>query len=150
MIKSSEKHSDRELMTSRVLNASRERVFQAFSDGNQLAKWWGPNGFTNTFDEFDFRAGGSWKFVMHGPDGKNYKNEQRFAEITKPERIVFHHLSSPRFHLTVTLDEAGAGKTKITWRQLFETAEECARIATYAVDGNEQNLDRLAAHLAKG
>lgn len=137
-------------MTTRILNASRERVFQEFSDGNQLAKWWGPNGFTNTFHEFDFRVGGTWMFVMHGPDGKDYKNEQRFAEITRSERIVFEHLSSPRFVLTVSLDEAGAGKTKITWRQRFETAEECARIKTYAVDGNEQNLDRLAASLAKG
>ncbi len=140
---------DRELFTSRILNAPRERVFGAISDPVQLAIWWGPKGFTNTFQEFDFRVGGTWQFVMHGPDGKNYQNKHTFAEIVKPERVVFHHLSSPRFQLTVALDDAGAGKTKITWRQRFETAEECARIAAYAVAGNEQNLDRLEAHLAK-
>jgi uncharacterized protein YndB with AHSA1/START domain len=144
-----EKICDRELVTSRVLNAPRERVFGAISDPAQLAQWWGPKGFTNTFEEFDFREGGTWEFVMHGPDGKDYKNKHTFAEIVKPERVVFQHLSSPRFQLTVSLDESGAGKTKITWRQRFETAEECTRIATYAVPGNEQNLDRMEAHLAK-
>ena len=145
-----EKVSDCELATSRILNASREQVFEAISDPAQLAQWWGPKGFTNTFHEFNFRTGGAWRFVMHGPEGKDYKNEHRFEEIVKPKRVVFQHLSSPRFQLTVTLDEVPGGKTKICWRQRFETAEECARIKVYAIDGNEQNLDRLAAHLAKG
>jgi uncharacterized protein YndB with AHSA1/START domain len=140
---------DCELMTSRILNASRERVFGAISDPAQLAQWWGPKGFTNTFQEFDFRTGGTWQFTMRGPDGKTYANKHTFAEIVQPVRVVFKHLSSPRFQLTVTLEDAGAGKTKITWRQRFESAEECARIAKYAVDANEQNLDRLEAHLAK-
>ena len=144
------KISDRELQTSRVLNASRERVFEAISDPAQLAQWWGPKGFTNTFHEFDFRTGGAWHFVMHGPDGKNYQNQSRFEEIAKPERVVLQHLSSPRFQLTITLDDVAGGKTKIGWRQRFETAEECARIKVYAIDGNEQNLDRLVAHLEKG
>jgi uncharacterized protein YndB with AHSA1/START domain len=145
-----EKICDRELATSRVLNAPRERVFEAIGDPAELAQWWGPNGFTNTFQEFDFRTGGKWSFVMHGPNGQDYKNQSQFAEIVKPERVVIQHLSSPQFQLTITLDEIAGGKTKIGWRQLFETAEECARIKVYAVDGNEQNLDRLAAHLAKG
>jgi uncharacterized protein YndB with AHSA1/START domain len=85
---------------------------------------------------------------MHGPDGKDYQNKHTFVEISQPRRVVFQHLSSPRFQLTVSLDDAGNGKTKITWRQLFESAGECARIKVYAIDGNEQNLDRLAAHLA--
>ena len=144
-----EKISDRELQTSRVLSAPRERVFDAISDPAQLAQWWGPNGFTNTFHEFDFRTGGKWSFVMHGPNGQDYKNQSQFGEIVKPERVVIQHLSSPRFQLTITLDEVTGGKTKIGWRQRFETAEECARIKVYAVDGNEQNLDRLSAHLAK-
>lgn len=140
---------DCELETSRILNASRERVFGAISDPKQLALWWGPNGFTNTFEEFDFRAGGTWRFVMHGPDGKNYPNHHTFGEIVKPERVVFQHLSSPRFQLIVTLEDVGAGKTKINWRQRFESAEECERVSKYCIPGNEQNLDRLAAHLAR-
>jgi uncharacterized protein YndB with AHSA1/START domain len=145
-----EEMCDRELVTSRILNASREQVFDSISDPAQLAQWWGPKGFTNTFHEFDFRTGGTWHFVMHGPDGKNYQNQSRFEEIVKPERVVLQHVSSPRFQLTITLDDVAGGKTKIGWRQRFETAEECARIKVYAIDGNEQNLDRLVAHLAKG
>lgn len=141
--------TSRELSTSRVLNAPRARVFDAIRDPKQLAQWWGPNGFTNTFQEFDFRTGGEWRFVMHGPNGQDYKNNSSFSEITEPERVVIQHRSSPRFQLTIALDEVTGGQTKITWRQLFETAEECERIKVYAIDGNEQNLDRLAAHLAK-
>ena len=145
-----EEISDRELQTSRILNAPRERVFEAISDPAQLAQWWGPNGFTNTFQEFNFRTGGNWNFVMHGPDGQDYKNQSRFAEIANPDRVVVQHLSSPRFQLTITLEEIAGGKTKIGWRQRFETAEVCAQIKVYAIDGNEQNLNRLAAHLVKG
>jgi len=142
-----EMNIDREISTSRVFDAPREAVFRAISDPTQLVLWWGPKGFTNTFQEFDFREGGNWRFVMHGPDGKEFKNHHTFAEITEPERVVLKHLSSPRFELIVSVEDEG-GKTRVNWRQLFETAEECARIKTYAVDGNEQNLDRLGAHLA--
>lgn len=150
MTESIETTTARELSTSRVLNAPRARVFEAIRDPKQLALWWGPNGFTNTFQDFDFRTGGDWRFVMRGPNGQDYRNHHTFGEISEGEKVVFKHLSSPRFQLTVTLAEVGGGKTEITWQQLFETAEECARIKVYAVDGNEQNLDRLAAHLAKG
>jgi uncharacterized protein YndB with AHSA1/START domain len=125
-------------------------VFDAISDPAQIAQWWGPNGFANTFHEFDFRPGGTWRSVMRGPDGKNYENESQFGEIVKPERVVINHVSSPRFQLTITLTDLAGGKTKIEWHQRFETAEECARIKVYAIPGNEQNLDRLTAHLAKG
>ncbi len=143
----SEMKTDREISTSRVFDAPREAVFRAISDPTQLVLWWGPNGFTNTFQEFDFREGGNWRFVMHGPDGKDYKNHQVFTEISAPDRVVLKHISSPRFELTILLEDE-SGKTRVNWHQLFETAEECARIKTYAVDGNEQNLDRLGAHLA--
>ena len=83
---------------------------------------------------------------MHGPDGKDYQNKHIFAEIVKPERIVLKHVSGPRFQLTGTLTEE-AGKTRLTWRMLFEFAEECARVKTFAVETNEQNFDRLAAQL---
>ncbi len=88
--------SDREIVSTRVFDAPRERVFQAWTDPEHLARWWGPKGFTNTFHEFDPRPGGVWGFVMHGPDGVDYKNRSVFVEIVKPERIVFDHVSGPR------------------------------------------------------
>ncbi|MGE5117095.1 MAG: SRPBCC family protein [Betaproteobacteria bacterium] len=141
--------ASRELATSRVLAAPRERVFDAIRDPARLARWWGPKGFANTFEQFDFRPGGHWRFVMHGPDGTDYPNENEFAEIAAPDRVVIRHLNGHHFELTIALAEAGPGRTRIEWRQRFETAEECARAAPIAVDANEQNLDRLEAELAR-
>lgn len=139
--------TDRELTTSRLIDAPCERVFQAFSDPTQLAQWWGPKGFTNTFEEFDLRPGGTWRFVMHGPDGGNYKNES-FFDAVEPDRVVIRHISAPNFVLTITFSEE-SGKTRVGWRQLFNSAEERDRIAKFAGDANEQNLDRLEAVVAR-
>lgn len=136
--------AEAELRTSRVLDAPRERVFLAFSDPARLARWWGPKGFSSTFATFDFRPGGRWSFVMHGPDGVDYPNESVFVAVDAPERVVLEHVSLPRFELTITL-RAEAGRTVVDWRQRFETPEQCRRIAKIAVEANEQNLDRLAA-----
>jgi len=141
--------SVRELVTSRLIDAPRERVFKAFSDPVQLALWWGPKGFRNTFNEFDLRPGGAWRFVMHGPDGSNYPNESVFIEVAPPERVVIRHVSGPQFEMTITFVAQGT-KTVVGWRQVFNTAAECQRIAKFAVEANEQNLDRLANQVAKG
>jgi uncharacterized protein YndB with AHSA1/START domain len=73
-----------EIITSRAFPVSRDELFQAFSDPARLAQWWGPEGFTNTFHEFDFRVGGVWRFTMHGPDGAAYAMDKQFAEIVRP------------------------------------------------------------------
>ena len=99
--------SDREIVATRVFDAPRELVFRAWTDPDHLVHWWGPKGFTNTFHEFDMRPGGVWRFVMHGPDGTNYKTESVFVEIVKPERIVFDHVSAPQFRMTATFDGLG-------------------------------------------
>jgi len=138
--------SDREIVSSRVVEAPRERVVRAFTEPERLTLWWGPKGFTSTFEVCEPRAGGAWRFVLHGPDGSRYPNRCVFSEVS-PERIVIDHESAPRFRLTATLEEAGA-RTRITWRQEFETARERDAVAVFAVDANEQNLDRLEAELA--
>jgi uncharacterized protein YndB with AHSA1/START domain len=138
--------TDRELATSRLIDAPPERVFKAFSDPLHLAQWWGPNGFTNSFDEFDFRPGGRWRFVMQGPDGRKFVNESLFLEIVASERVVLRHESAPQFELTITFQQMGA-KTVVGWRQVFNTESERDRIAQFALQANEQNLDRLAAHI---
>lgn len=144
-----EAFSDREIVTTRVLDAPRELVFRAFSNPDHLARWWGPNGFTNTFQEFDMRPGGFWRFVMHGPDGIDYRNESVFVEVVYPERIVFRHLKPiHEFQMTVILVEQD-GKTRLTWHMLFESVAECHKVKAFAAAANEQNLDRLEAQLAK-
>jgi uncharacterized protein YndB with AHSA1/START domain len=141
--------SDREIITTRVFDAPRELVFAAWTDPKHVAEWWGPKGFTNTIYEMDVRPGGVWRFVMHGPDGVDYQNEIIFVEVVKPERLVYDHVSGPKFHMTVTFDEQG-GKTKITMRMRFDTAALRDKVAREfgAVEGAKQTLERLAEFLA--
>jgi uncharacterized protein YndB with AHSA1/START domain len=141
--------SDCDIVTTRVMDAPRARVFRAWADPLLLAQWWGPKGFSNTFHKFAFEPGGAWKFTMHGPDGTDYHNESEFVEMVAPERIVLDHLKPMhRFRVTATFDEAGEGKTTLTFRMTFDTAEECERVKHFVVDANEQNFDRLEAVLA--
>jgi uncharacterized protein YndB with AHSA1/START domain len=136
------------IISVRVIDAPRERVFRAFSDPDQLAQWWGPAGSTNTFQEFDFRPGGAWRFVMHGPDGADYQMDHQFVEISQPARIVFVHLQEGHdFRMTMTfVDEAGG--TRLTWEMQFASPEEAERVREFVTVANGQNLDRLASQLA--
>jgi len=139
---------DREIISVRVFDASPDQLFQAWTDPAILALWWGPKDFKNTFEVFEPRPGGSWKFVMHGPDGTDYKNESVFREIEKPSRIVLDHLSSPRFRIVATFF-AEAGKTRLTFRMIFETAEMRDRVKGIVVEANEENFDRLGVQLMR-
>ena len=130
----------------REIAASPNAVFDTFEQPEILAKWWGPSGFTNTFEIFDFRPNGLWKFVMHGPDGKNYPNENRFAEISRPGKVVIRHESGHKFTLTVTIVKSGSGST-VYWVQEFDSEEEAKAVAHIVRPANEQNLDRLVAIL---
>ena len=136
-------HSNRKIVTTRILNAPREIVFSAWTNPELLERWWGPKGFTNTFHQFDLRPGGKWEFTMHGPDGGNYQNESVFVEIKKPDKIVIEHLSNPRFQLTASFVADGPGKTKLIFEQVFETVEVYNKVKGFAIDANEENMDRL-------
>jgi uncharacterized protein YndB with AHSA1/START domain len=139
--------AEREVVSTRLIAAPRERVYEAFSEPEQLAQWWGPNGFTNTIHEFDLREGGSWKMTMHGPDGVDFRNESVFVTVNPPERIVYDHLRTMhRFLMEMTYFDHD-GKTRITWRQRFESVAEYEKVKTFVIPANEQNFDRLEAHL---
>lgn len=133
--------------TDRVLRHAPAIVFAAFARRDLLARWWGPNGFTNTFDTFEFRPGGRWTFVMHGPDGSHHRNESVFLAVEAPSSVVVQHVSAPRFVLTVTLAPHDRG-TALTWVQVFEDASVAARVRHIVEPANEENLDRLMAVLA--
>lgn len=132
--------------TSREIPASVEHVFAALSNPERLARWWGPAGFTNTFSLCEFKQGGRWSFVMHGPDGVNYPNESVFAEIEAPNKLVVQHVSEPKFRLTIALASSAAG-TVVSWSQAFENSEFAGRVEHIVVPANEQNLDRLSAEV---
>lgn len=133
----------------RWLEARPAEVFAAMSDPARVARWWGPEGFTNTIHRFAFVEGGSWLLTMHGPDGQDYPNESRFTRIVANRLFEIEHLNGHHFVLTIELVPQGEG-TEVRWRQTFDTAEHHARIATFVAAANEQNLDRLAAEVRRG
>jgi uncharacterized protein YndB with AHSA1/START domain len=135
------------LATSRTLDYPRPLVFKAWTTPEYLIHWWGPKGFTNTFNECHPKPGGRWRFTMHGPNGADYPNEMVFTKLRSPDRILLTHLTSPHFALDVTLEAKGT-QTHVTWRQIFETSADLERVRLIAVEANEQNLDRLEAQLA--
>jgi uncharacterized protein YndB with AHSA1/START domain len=132
--------------TSREIPATVEQVFAAMSDPERLARWWGPAGFTNTFNICEFKKGGRWSFIMHGPNGNNYPNENVFEEIESLRKVVIQHVSEPKFRLTIALAPSAVG-TVVSWSQAFESSEVAKRIEHIVVPANEENLDRLSVEV---
>ncbi|TDW52201.1 uncharacterized protein YndB with AHSA1/START domain [Flavobacterium sp. 270] len=138
-----------EIVTTRILNFPQELVFKAWKNPELLKNWWGPKGFTNTFHEFDFREGGNWTFTMHGPDKGNYENEVEFIKIDEPNLIAWKRYSKPLFQILTTFESIFENQTKVVFKMLFETAEECNKLKPYVVDKNEENFDKLEVELSK-
>jgi uncharacterized protein YndB with AHSA1/START domain len=139
--------ADAAVRTERVLAADPRTVFAAFEQPDRLARWWGPSGFTNTFERFEFEPGGRWVFVMHGPNGASYPNESVFREIQPHTRVVIEHVVKPWYRLTVELTPRG-DETHLAWTQEFESPEAAAKMRRITDTANEQNLDRLQSLLA--
>ncbi|HCY43549.1 MAG TPA: ATPase [Prolixibacteraceae bacterium] len=138
-----------EVVTTRIFMHRRELIFEAWTNPERLKNWWGPNGFTNTFYEFDLRPGGKWSFTMHGPDGTNYPNESIFVKIEAPALLVFDHLSQPQFQVVATFTELQEAKTRVTFRMIFKSAEQCNALRSFVQEKNEENFDRLEAELQR-
>jgi len=146
--------SDREIVISRIIDAPRELVFEAFTEVRHLAQWWGPVGFTTTTRAFEFRVGGEWIFVMHGPDGTDYAEWISWTEITSPERIALLHgefRGDPNaFESVLTFATEGAA-TRLEMRTLFHTKQlrDEAVEKYHAIEGGEQTLGKLAAYVGR-
>lgn len=142
--------ADREIVATRVVDAPREHVFEMFTDRQHVARWWGPKGFTSTIDEMDVRPGGVWRFVMHGPDGIDYKNKIVYDEIARPERLVYTHTGGAQFQATATFTSYGE-KTVLAMRMLFGSSRERDRVVKKfgAIEGLSQTLDRLEVYVGE-
>jgi uncharacterized protein YndB with AHSA1/START domain len=146
--------SDRDIVVSRVIGASRELVFEAFTELRHLSRWWGPTGFTTTTRSFEFRVGGVWDFLLHGPDGTDYPEWITWTEIRPPERIAMLHgefRDDPNaFESVLTFAPDGAA-TRIELRTVFRTKEQRDEaVEKYgAVEGGQQTLGNLAAYVAE-
>lgn len=135
--------------TSREIAADAASVFAAFADSDRLKTWWGPADFSNTFTICEFKPGGRWMYVMHGPTGKDYPNESVFLQIEPMKKVVIQHVSQPRYLLTITLERTDNGTTRVNWEQAFEDERVANGIAHIVVPANEQNLDRLTAEVGR-
>jgi uncharacterized protein YndB with AHSA1/START domain len=142
----------REIVISRVIDAPRELVFEAFTEVRHLSRWWGPEGFTTTTRSFDFRVGGVWDFVMHGPDGTDYQEWISWTEIAPPERIALLHgefRGDPNAFESVLRFEPDGAATRIEMRAVFPTQglRDEAVEKYHAIEGGQQTLANLAAYV---
>jgi uncharacterized protein YndB with AHSA1/START domain len=153
--------SDREIVITRVFNAPRQLVFEAWTDPKHIAQWWGPKGFTTTVSEMDFRPGGTWRYVMRGPDGTEYPGKGVFREIVPFERIVTGdefdegcekvvNTELPKGMVVTVVFEDLTDKTKLTIRIMHESVEERQKHEKMGViAGWNSSLDCLDEYLAK-
>jgi uncharacterized protein YndB with AHSA1/START domain len=142
-----------EIRITRIYDAPVEAVWDAWTDPEQTAQWWGPRGFTLTTHSKDLRPGGHWKYTMHGPDGVDYPNVTRYFEVEPQKKLVYDHGGSddrpPMFRVTVLFSETG-GKTRMDMTMSLptpEAADETRKFIKKA--GGDATWDRLAEYLKK-
>ena len=143
------------IIATREFDAPRALVFEVWTDPRHLAKWWGPNGFSTTTSRYEMKAGGVRRFVMHGPDGRDYDNRITFDEIVPPDLIRYHHgggddVEPVQFRTTVTFEELERSLTRVTLHATFPSAAERDRVIKEygAAEGAQQTLARLADYVA--
>ena len=140
--------SDREIVISRLINAPRELVFEAYSELRHLSKWWGPEGFTTTTQSFDFRVGGEWNFVMHSPDGVDFQEWIKWIDITPPDSLFLLHGATPddpdAFESHISFTSEGEA-TRIEMKTIFPTREMRDEVVEkyHAIEGGQQTLSKL-------
>lgn len=145
---------DREIVFARVLDASPEAVFDAWTDPSQITAWFGPEGMRIETHAIDLSEGGVWRFDMVVADGTRYGNRMTFLILDRPHRIEVEHGADRdddpgRFRMLVTFDAQSDGKTVLTLRQMHPSrAQRQATIGFGAVEYGAQTLDKLARHLA--
>ena len=142
-----------EIKIVRIYDAPVKMVWDAWTDPEQVAKWWGPRGFTITTHGKDLRPGGFWHYTMHGPDGTDYINKTKYYEVEKYSRLVYDHggndEQAPLFRVTALFTDL-KGQTKMELSFILaspEAAEETRKMIKKA--GGEATWDRLAEYLGK-
>lgn len=162
----------REIEFTRVFNASRESVYQAWTHPKHVVRWWGPYEFTNPVCEMDVRVGGDFRIVMRSPEGVDYPIKGSFLEVIPMEKLVLtmdltEH--GAEFHAAINTHMKGAalsgedmiiatitfrendGATTLVVRQRFATVNERdAHFSLGAPQGWGQSFDKLEELLAKG
>ena len=140
--------SDREIVITRVFDATRELVWKAHTDPVMLAQWWG-RGNKLVIERLEVERGGHWRFVEHGPDVV-HGFEGRFREVTPPARLVqtFEWDGMPGYVVlnTATFEDLGDSRTRVVITSLFHTPEERDGMLT---SGMERGLSQSFVALDK-
>jgi len=147
------KSKPNELHLHRVYDAPLAAVWDAWTDPQQVAKWWGPRGFTITTHSKDMRVGGNWHYTMHGPDGIDYPNRTVYHVVEPHKRLVYDHGGyddrPPLFRVSVEFSEE-QGRTHLDMTMALATPEAAAEIARFIKQAmGDSTWDRLAEHLEK-
>ena len=138
-----------EIISSRVIYAPIEIVYHAFENPNHLKNWWGPEGFTNTFHEFDLKPGGKWILTMHGPEQGNYENSAVFETLIPQQLVTWKRISQPLFDMEIAFEKLRDTETSISFKMIFETAALCDKMRPFVEPKNEENFDRLEREIEK-
>jgi uncharacterized protein YndB with AHSA1/START domain len=142
---------DREIVLSRTFDAPRKLVYRAYTEPEHIEKWWGPNGFTTTIYEMDVRPVGTWRYMMHGPDGTDYPNLVTYRVVEPPRLLHYDHgdFDDPKqFDVTVSFEEPEPGKTTVTQRMVFPSAEARQTVVDFgAIELGEETMARLGEYL---
>lgn len=147
------KNKPNEIYIERIYEAPVKMVWDAWTDPKQVAQWWGPRGFTLTTHSKDLKAGGTWVYTMHGPDGVDYPNKTKYFEVEKYSKLVYDHGGNddrpPLFHVTVLFTDLGK-KTKMEMTMSLPTAEAATETKKFIKKaGGNSTWDRLAEYLTK-
>jgi uncharacterized protein YndB with AHSA1/START domain len=145
------RNDSNEIRLTRVYDAPVRAVWDAWTIPEQVEQWWGPRGFTLTTHSKDLRAGGTWRYTMHGPDGVDYPNVTKYLVVEPCEKLVYDHGgtddSPPLFRVTVTFAEAN-GKTTMEMTSSLPSPEAAREMAKFIKEaGGTATWDRLAEHL---
>lgn len=139
---------DKTLSITRLIHAPRELVFEVWTNPEHMRQWWGPNGFTTTIHKMETKPGGTWEFIMHGPDGTDYDNLHVINEVVPGEKLRYTHKSYPEFEVIVTFVSQGEN-TVLTMTSIFQSAEQLKQVIEEfgAAEGMVQHIGRLEAYL---
>ena len=142
-----------QLVFTRILNASRELVWEAWTRPEYIREWWGPKGFTTTSQQMDVVPGGIWRFILHGPDGRDYESVIQFIEVEKPERLVYKHVEEEgtgpvNFRVEIWFTRLGK-KTSVNLKMIFESPENLDELNRERgiINGALDTLERLETYL---
>lgn len=166
--------SDREVVFTRIIEAPRPLVYQAWTTPEHFEQWWGPKGFTNHSTEIDLRPGGQYRIVMRSPEGVDYPVRGVYLEIVENERLVMTDVVSDeadghppdwlvllnkyrgvateggglQLVLSVTFEDVREG-TRLTITSRYESAaDRDALMKMGTAEGFSESLDKLEAMLA--